>query len=119
MPSPQEGQALQKDPTTLNRAEKRLFPIHEAVTQNGEAPLLEQAAESRGFAFSILQTGGEEVVYQNGGAPIKVPEGYVLGEFTPVVDFANSWHLSGEIDALRNAALQKASKISTLPTHQA
>ena len=82
-------------------SEKRLYPIH-------EISLLGQAAVNRGFDFKVLQEGGD--IYVNGGAPINVPDGHILGEFTPIRPNANNWHLRGEIDALRGEALQRASQ---------
>jgi hypothetical protein len=82
-------------------SEKRLYPAH-------EIPLLDEAAANRGFDFTILHEGGD--VYVNGGAPINVPDGHILGAFTPIRPNANNWHLRGEIDALRGQALQRASQ---------
>lgn len=82
-------------------SEKRIFPVH-------ETSLLDEAAFNRGFEFRILREGGE--VYVNGSAPINVPDGYILGEFTPVIANASNWHLRGEIDLLRGQSLQRASE---------
>lgn len=101
--------ALQQDSSTHAVRHQGLYPLY-------EAPLLHEAASKQNFSFGFQMEGEVFHVHQNN--EMRVPRGHIYAVFEAINKpdplrnntTPNVWHLRGQIDLLRGAALQRTSQ---------